>query len=161
RDAINCGAVAASRIYLGGNIVGLGGPFSEDFYPKGREVLPEEFTDKTDAAWEENVGAELVWMSPRQVQKEGREYLKQGIDCLKFALTTHRAEMQHIMFSPRVTAVMVEEAHRAGLTAQTHTTSNEGLHLAIEAGVDLMQHVDLTYGPESLPEETIAFMAER
>ena len=160
RDAVNSGNAVGSRIYLAGNLVGLGGPFSDDFFAKGREVLPEDLTTSIDAVWQENVGPELLWMSPEQVRKEIREYAQRNIDFVKFALTTHRDKQQHIMFSPRVTQVIVEEAHRAGLTAQTHTTTNEGLHLAIQAGVELMQHVDLTFGTEPIPPETISLMAE-
>lgn len=162
RSAINSGAVAGSRIYLAGNIVGLGGPFSSDMAGLfGAGDLPESITAKINAMWEENVGPDLVWMSPEQVRKQIREYARKEIDFLKFALTTHTSRMQHLMFSPRVTRAIIEEARRAGLTVQTHTTTNEGLHLAIEAGVDLMQHVDLNFGPCPLPEETIEFMAER
>ena len=159
REAINAGRHVGSRIYLAGNIVGLGGPCSDDFLPPG--TLLQDFPDKTNAIWQENVGPELLWMSPEQVRRELRAYLSRGVDFLKFAVTTHCGEMQHLMFSPRVQAVMVEEAHRAGLTAQTHTTTNEALVLAMELGVDLMQHVDLTYGPESIPEDTLAMMVKR
>ena len=159
RDAISSGRSVGSRIYLAGNIVGLGGPFSDDFLPRGN--LLEDFPDKINALWQENVGPELLWMSPEQVRGELRAYLRKGVDFLKFAVTTHCGHMQHLMFAPRVQQVMVEEAHRAGLTAQTHTTTNEALVLAIEVGVDLMQHVDLTYGPEPIPQATLALMVER
>jgi len=161
REAIKSGRASGARIFLAGNILGLGGPCSHDVFPKEREVLPETFTNAIDSLWQDCVGPELVWKSPQQIQRIVREYVGKGIDFVKFAITTHRGDMEHLMFSPRVIAVIVEEARRAGLTAQTHTTSNEGLHLAIEAGVDLMQHVDLTFGPEPIPDETLALMAER
>jgi imidazolonepropionase-like amidohydrolase len=160
RDAIASGRSHGARIYCAGNIVGLGGPYSEDFLPAARSVLYENFSDRINALWQENVGPELVWMSPDQVRREIRAYARRGIDFLKFAVTTHRPSSAHIMFSPRVQRVIVEEAHAAGLTAQTHTTTNEGLHLAIEAGVDLMQHVDLTHGPERIPEETLELIVD-
>jgi imidazolonepropionase-like amidohydrolase len=162
RHAINSGAVTGSRIYLAGNIVGLGGPFSSDMAGLfGGGDLPESITSKINASWEENVGPDLLWMSPEQVRQEIRDYVQKEIDFLKFALTTHTSRMQHLMFSPRITRVIIEEARRAGLTVQTHTTTNEGLHLAIESGVDLMQHVDLNFGPCPIPGETIELMAER
>jgi len=159
RDAIDSGCAIGSRIYLAGNIVGLGGPFSDDFLPRG--TLLDDFPNQVNAIWQENVGPELLWMAPEQVRKELRAYLQRRVDFLKFAVTTHRGEMQHLMFSPRVQQVIVEEAHRAGLTAQTHTTTNEALVMAIELGVDLMQHVDLTYGPEPIPRETLDLMLNR
>jgi len=161
RNAINSGAVSGSRIYLGGNIVGLGGPFSSDMAGLfGGGDLPESIASKINASWEENVGPDLLWMSPQQVRQEIREYARKEIDFLKFALTTHTGRMQHLMFSPRVTRAIIEEARSAGLTVQTHTTTNEGLHLAIESGVDLMQHVDLNFGPCPILDDTIALMAE-
>jgi len=33
---------------------------------------------------------------------------------------------------------MVEEAHKRGLSAETHSTTIEGLRISILAGVDLM-----------------------
>ena len=68
---------------------------------------------------------------------------------------------QHILFSPRVQAAIVNEAHKAGKTVQTHTTSGEGLYLAVEAGVDLMQHASTTPGPQAIPDETVSLIAER
>ena len=161
RDAINTGHVAGARMYIAGNIVGLGGPFSSDFVPAEKTSLFEEFTGRVNSVWQENVGPELVWMSPDQVRTEIRKYARSGIDFLKYAVTTHRAPSEHIMFSPRVQQVIVDEAHEAGLTVQTHTTTNEGIHLALELGVDLMQHVDLTHGPQTIPQETIIYMAAR
>jgi imidazolonepropionase-like amidohydrolase len=162
RDAIACGKAIGSRIFLAGNIVGLGGPCSCDMAGLfGVSGLPESISSKIDGLWEENVGPELVWMSPEQVRERIREYVQKGIDFLKFALTTHVGSMQHIMFSPRVTRVIIEEARRAGLTVQTHTTTNEALHMAIESEVDLLQHADLNFGPCALPDETVKLMAER
>ena len=162
RNQIAAGDTPGARIYLAGNIVGLGGPFTEDFFPQARETLLESFSDRLNALWQENVGPELMWMSPDQVRVEVRQHVDNGIDFVKYALTGHGLKTaQYIQFSPRVQAVIVEEAHRANLTVQTHTTSNEGLHLAIEAGVDLMQHADITFGPHPIPDETLALISER
>lgn len=161
RGDIKAGKVDASRIFFAGNIVGLGGPYSEDFFPNGQEALFADFTERTNAVWQENVGPELVWMSPDQVREQMRRYLDQDLDFVKFAVTTHRGDMQHFQFSPRIQQVIIDEAQRAGKTVQTHTTTNEALDFAICAGVDLMQHVDLTYGSQPIPAETIALMKKR
>ncbi len=55
----------------------------------------------------------------------------------------------------------MEEAHLAGIPVETHTTSGEGLYLAIEAGVDLMQHCEQTAGPERTPPETVELIVDR
>ena len=157
RDAVNAGRAVGSRIFLAGNIVGLGGPFSSDFLKD--EQLFEEFPGHINALWEQGVGADLVWKSPSQVGSAVGEYLQKGVDFLKFAVTTHCADQRHIVFSPRVQRVIVEKARAAGKTVQTHSTTNEGLHLALLANVDLVQHADLTFGPEPIPDETIELLA--
>lgn len=48
------------------------------------------------------------------------------------------------MFSPAVLGAMADEVHKRGLVFESHTATVESLRLAIEAGVDLLQH------PESL-----------
>lgn len=99
--------------------------------------------------------------SPDAVRDRIRRYVGRGIDFLKYAATTHHGRpAQYIQFSPRVQRIVVEEAHRAGLTVQAHSSSVEGLHLAVEAGVDLLQHCETT-GPEPIPEETLALMVKR
>src|SRR5258705_13206172 len=59
-----------------------------------------------------------------------------------------------LSFSPRGQAAIVEEAHRAGLTAQAHSLSVEGLRIAIEAGCNLITHCNVT-GPVPIPESTL------
>jgi imidazolonepropionase-like amidohydrolase len=158
RTAISEGRVVGSRIYLAGTIVGLGGPFSGDFAAAAKESLPEDFTQRINALWQQNVGPELMAMSPEQVRVEIRKYARSGIDFLKYAVNAHASPM--IQFSPRVQQVIVEEAHRAGLTVQTHTMSGEGIELAVRAGVDLMQHCEITL-EQSITAETIELIAQR
>jgi hypothetical protein len=50
----------------------------------------------------------------------------------------HFSQPTYIGFSPRVQQTMVEEAHKRGLSAETHSTTIEGLRISILAGVDLM-----------------------
>lgn len=161
RDSVNEGRATASRIFLAGNIVGLDGPFSEDFFPQGKETLFEDFTDGINALWQENVGRELGWMAPGEVQQEIRLYAHRNIDFLHYSVTAHRREgLNFIQFSPRVQQVLVEEAHRAGLPVQARTTSGESLYLAVQAGVDLLQYCDVTVA-QPIPRETVALIAER
>lgn len=65
-----------------------------------------------------------------------------------------------LAFSPKVQAAMVDEAHSAGISAQAHTMSVEGLRIAIEAGCDLIQHANIT-GPVPIPETTLELLATR
>jgi imidazolonepropionase-like amidohydrolase len=96
------------------------------------------------------------------VAEEVRKYISTGIDFLKYASNEHFGSSAGALlnFSPRVQAAIVEEGHRAGLTAQAHTMSGEGLQLAIEAGCDIIQHVNIS-GPVPIAEETLELMARR
>ena len=48
REAINAELTVGSRIYLGGNIVGLDGPFSDDFRPQYKASVSDVFTARID-----------------------------------------------------------------------------------------------------------------
>lgn len=157
RDRIDAGEIPGSRIFCGGNIIGFDGPYSPDFIGKTTEVASRAFVRRINAIWVENVGRHLMWLTPAQVAREVRAYISRGIDFIKYASNDH-APGAYLAFSPRVQAAMVEEAHRAGLTAQSHTMTVEGLRIAIEAGCDLVQHVNIT-GPTPIPEETLEALA--
>lgn len=162
RDRINAGETPGSRIFCAGNIIGFEGPFSEDFSPKAPEVASAALVKRINAIWVENVGRHLMWLPPEQVASEVRAYIGKGINFIKYGSNEHfRASAgAFLAFSPRVQAIMVEEAHRAGITAQAHTTSVEGLRIAIEAGCDLIQHANIT-GPVPIPETTLELMAKQ
>src|SRR6185437_16828202 len=159
RDQINAGVLPGSRIFFAGNIIGFDGPFSPDFFPKAIEVASSAWAHRINALWVENVGRHLMWLPPEQVAAEVRAYLGKGIDFIKYASNDH-APGAFLAFSPQAQAAMIEEAHRAGMTAQAHTTSVEGLRIAVEAGCNLIQHANIT-GPVPIPESTLELLASR
>lgn len=162
RDAIDRGAATGSRIFCAGNIIGLDGPFSVDFNARALEAASEALARRINSLWVENVGPDLSWMTPDQVAEEVRAYATKGIDFIKFAASEHRGSepSAFLLFSPLVQARIVAEAHAAGLTAQAHTSSVEALRVAIEAGCDLIQHVNVT-GPVPIPQSTFELLAHR
>lgn len=162
RDRIEAGETPGSRIFCAGNIVGLEGPFSQDFNAKVAEVASAALTRRINSIWVENVGRHLMWLTPDQVAKELRTYIGKGVDFIKYASNEHfwASAGAFLSFSPQVQAVIVEQAHRAGITAQAHTMSVEGLRIAVEAGCDLIQHSNIT-GPVAIPETTLELMARR
>jgi len=158
RERINCGNVPGSRIFCAGNIIGFDGPCSPDFFEKSREVASPAVAERVNALWVENVGPALSWMTPERVMQEVRAYISKGIDFLKYASCEHAGAP--LLFSPRIQALMVQEAHRAGITAQAHTLTVESLLISIEAGCDLIQHCNLT-GPTIIPTTTLELIVER
>jgi imidazolonepropionase-like amidohydrolase len=159
RARINSGEIPGSRFFCAGNIIGFDGPFSADFFPKSVEVVSTVLAKRINAIWVENVGRHLMWLTPEQVAHEVRTYIGKGIDFIKYAANDHFPGA-FIAFSERAQAAMIEEAHRAGVTAQAHTMSVEGLRMAVEAGCDLIQHMNIT-GPTPIPETTLDLIVKR
>ena len=160
RDRINSGNAEGSRIFLAGNIIGLTGPLSSDFFPEAQKILSATLIDRIDQQWEQGVGADLLWMTPEEVQVKVRAYIKNGrVDFVKYASSGHVNE-QFLAFAPDVQQKIVIEAHQAGLTVQAHSTSVTSLLAEIDAGVDIMQHCDIT-GPEPIPASTLKIIVER
>jgi imidazolonepropionase-like amidohydrolase len=159
---IEQGELVGSRIFLAGNIIGLGGPTSPDFLPQARTVLARSEADAIDAEWEQGVGSELLWLTPNQARARVRDYIgSRKPDFLKYAASGHAgSHMQYICFSAAIQKAIVEEGHAAGLTVQAHTTSPESLRMEIEAGADLLQHPDITC-KAPIPDETLRQIAQR
>jgi imidazolonepropionase-like amidohydrolase len=162
RDRINAGETPGSRIFCAGNIIGFDGPFSPDFIAKAPEVASAALVKRVNSTWVENVGRHLMWLTPEQVAHEVRAYIGKGIDFIKYASNEHGAQAvgAFLQFSPQVQAGIIDEAHRAGKTAQAHSMSVEGLRIAIEAGCDLIQHANIT-GPTPIPESTLDLFLRR
>ena len=160
RDIINAGEAPGSRIYFAGNIIGFDGPLSADFRAAAAAHVSKSFVRRTNDAWVHGTGRDLMWMTPDSVRAAIREYTGTGVDFLKYGSSSH-VEMYFISFSERVQRVIVEEGHRAGMTVQTHTTSVESLDMAIEAGVDIITHGDISGPVVPIPMETMRKLVER
>lgn len=159
RNRINEGRLVASRMFVAGNIIGLGGVLSEDFFQTG-DLFGPDVVARINRQWEQGVGADLLWLTPDGVRQRVRDYLERSsIDFVKYAASDHRS-MQFITFSAPAQRAIVEEGHRAGLTVQAHTTTTESLRMEIEAGADLLQHGDIT-GLEPIPAETLQLIVNR
>jgi imidazolonepropionase-like amidohydrolase len=159
RDRAASGEVAASRIFCAGNIIGMDGPLSADQIPLDG-LLSRDTVAAVNWEWERGVGRDLLWLSSGDVREGVREYIaSSGIDFVKYSSSAH-VESRYIAFSSDAQRVICEEAHAAGLTAQACTQAPEALRMAIDAGVDLLQHGDIT-GPRPMPAETVRLIAER
>jgi imidazolonepropionase-like amidohydrolase len=159
RDRINRGEIVGARTFIAGNIVGFSGPFGRDFNVAAETTATKPLVRRINRIWEENTGPDLLWSTPEQVRREIRRYVSRGIDFLKYGASGHREE-DFLQFSPEAQQAIVEECHRAGIIAQTHTTSVESLRQALDAGIDMLQHGSVT-GPTPIPDETIKRMIDK
>jgi len=148
RDAIRRGDVPGPRMYVAGNIVGWGGPWSFSFTgrpPENLSLLQEQMND----AITQGAGEELVNMAPDSLRVAIERYLDRGVDFLKYGGTSHFGYPVFIGFSERAQQAIVDAVHARGLVAETHSTTPEGLLMSLRAGVDLVQHPEVLDVPMS------------
>ena len=107
------------------------------------------------------VGRDLIALDAESLRVRVGRYLDRGIDFLKYSGTvaaydfaipdavndsTAADEVQIaplMLFSDRAQRAIVDEAHKRGLRVETRATSPDGLHTAVLAGVDVVQHPEL------------------
>lgn len=158
RDRINRGEAVGSRLLLAGNILGWGGPFSITFSLTKESDL-SLFEEKWNDLLAQGAGEDLADMTPDELRLAMNTYLDKGVDVIKYGGTSHFMRPSLIGFSPRQQAVIVAEAHKRGKPVQTHATSSEGLRLAVEAGIDLIQHPEMM--SRDLPEDLIRLIVTK
>ena len=158
RDAIERGEITGPRMLVAGNIVGWGGPFSLTFSLMKESELTL-FQEQWNDLIAQGVGEELMDMGPEELRLAMNTYLDKGPDFIKFGGTSHFRYPSLIGFSPRAARVIVEETHKRGLVAETHATSSEGLRIAVEAGIDFIQHPEILSSP--YPEDLLQLIIEK
>lgn len=158
RDDIEAGRSVGPRMLVAGNIIGWGGPFSLTF-----SLIKESdltlFQQKWNDSIAQGVGEETMDMGPEELRKAINHYLDKGPNFLKYGGTSHFGYPSLIGFSPRTQKVIVEEAHKRGLVAETHATSPEALRMAVEAGIDLIQHPEIL--SRRYPQDLIDMIVEK
>src|SRR6185436_15644980 len=160
RDMIAAGQAPGSRIFLAGNIIGFTGPLDADFRAASAAFVSKAFAKRVNDTWEQGTGRDLLWMPPDTLRAAIRTYTGKGVDFLKYGASGH-VDMNFVAFSERQQKVIVEEGHRAGKTVQAHVTSPESIDMAIEAGVDILTHGDISGPRYPIPQETIRKMVDR
>ena len=143
---------------VAGNILGWGGTFSLT-YSLTKDSDLTMFQEKWNDLLAQDAGEELMDMTPEELRAAIRRYLDKGVDFLKYGGTSHFMRPSLIGFSPRAQKVIVEEGHRRGKSVETHATSSEGLRLAVEAGIDLVQHPELM--SRDMPGDLIELIVRR
>lgn len=109
-----------------------------------------------------------VWKISREcdgadeVRKAVREQLKAGADCIKIIITgghcTPGVHPKTVQFTRAEVEAAVEIAHFAGKKIAAHTNGLEAIRIAIEAGVDSVEHCE--FFPDDDKAEVQAVMVE-
>jgi imidazolonepropionase-like amidohydrolase len=134
RRAVRLGAIPGPRILVCGRIVAVtsaGGPHFDGMY---READ-----------------------GPDEMRKATREQFRRGADFIKIMTTGARScELENsspAQMTRAEMATVVEEAHRMGYRVAAHCEGLDGTRLAIEEGVDTIEHgMELHRAPELLDE---------
>ncbi|HEX8030604.1 MAG TPA: amidohydrolase family protein, partial [Vicinamibacterales bacterium] len=159
RDQISKGEAVGPRILAAGNIVGWGGPYSVSFSlirEQGLTLFQEQVNDEVS----QGAGEDLVDMDPEELRAAIRAYLDKGPDFIKYGGSAHFARPAFIGFSPEAQQVIVDEAHRRGKSAETHSTTVDSLRMSVHAGIDLVQHPELL-GPRELPDSLVKAIVDK
>lgn len=94
-----------------------------------------------------------------EIRKAVRYQIKHGAKvikcCASGGVMSHTGPAGAQQYTFEELAVIADEAHRAGLKAAAHAHGDEGIRVAIEAGIDCIEHGSL------MTDETIALMRER
>ena len=166
RDRLNRGEIVGSRVLIGGNIVGMGGPFSAymlDEAPLGAidfrygGWVHPEIKNRIDELWEAGMGPGLLALTPSELTQVMRDYLAKGVDFVKVAVSAHGIQpVEPLMFSPEQLRAMREEVRRAGRPFLTHTFTLESLRLALDVDSDLLQHPNVMQPEPETPSQVAA-----
>ena len=156
RDSIAAGVWVGPRMYVAGNILGWEGPSVRRAPPRSELTF---FQEQLDDLFTLGTAEEFLNMTPEEMRAAMNVYLDRGPDFIKYNGTSHTSPAL-ISFSPRVQRVIVEETHKRGLVAETHSTSLEGLRLSLLAGIDVVQHPE-NVGLRVITDELVDLIVER
>ncbi|MDZ7291344.1 MAG: amidohydrolase family protein [candidate division KSB1 bacterium] len=146
RDAINQGLVPGPRIFAAVQPIGGTGSYELVGYSPYYKFPPISY--EADG--------------PSEIRKQVRHLIKLGADLIKVYIESYEKKQVSkdsltgaFNYSAEELKVLVEEAHRAGVKVAAHVYSDEGARLAVEAGVNSLEH------GLYLREETFRVMAEK
>ncbi|MGH9837224.1 MAG: amidohydrolase family protein [Blastocatellia bacterium] len=143
RDAVDAGDVPGPRIIASGPALGITGGHCDN------NQLPFEFHHKSDGVAD---GVPGVMQKTREVIKYGAGVIK---ICATGGVLSFGDDPKASQYTIEEMKAIVGEAHRAGRKVAAHAHGGDGIKLAVEAGVDSIEHG--TY----IDEEAVKMMKER
>jgi imidazolonepropionase-like amidohydrolase len=129
RDAINQGVIPGPRMVVVTRALNVTGAYAIEGY---------------DPAWKFPHGVQVV-DGPVECRKAVREQIANGADWIKVyadqRVSTGNGVVHSIpTFTPEEFAAIVDETHREGHKVAAHAMGIEGVHNAVQAGVDSIEH---------------------
>ncbi len=128
RDVIDRGDIPGPRIAAAGPALGITGGHCDD----------------TMHAPQFKIEGEGVADGAAAVTKKVREVIKYGADLIKICATggvlSFRDDPNASQYSLEEMKIIVSEAHRLGRKVAVHAHGGDGIKLAVEAGVDSIEH---------------------
>ena len=139
RDAIGQMAVMGPTLLVSGPPLGITGGHCDS------NILPAEYQYKSQG----------VADGPWEVRRKVRENRKYGADLIKYCATggvmSKNTNLNNRQYTLEEMTAIVDEAHTLGMKVAAHAHGLEGIKMAIDAGVDSVEHSSL------IDQETIRF----
>lgn len=131
RDAIAQKAIIGPTLLVSGPPLGITGGHCDS------NVLPADYEFK----------AQGVADGPWEVRRKVRENRKYGVDLIKYCATggvmSKNTNVNNRQYTLEEMKAIVDEAHTLGLKVAAHAHGLEGIRMAINAGVDSIEHSSL------------------
>ena len=131
RDAIAQNAIIGPTLLVSGPPLGITGGHCDS------NVLPADYEFK----------AQGVADGPWEVRRKVRENRKYGVDLIKYCATggvmSKNTNVNNRQYTLEEMKAIVDEAHTLGLKVAAHAHGLEGIRMAIDAGVDSIEHSSL------------------
>ncbi|MFB6125473.1 MAG: amidohydrolase family protein [Halanaeroarchaeum sp.] len=146
RQAVDEGDVPGPRIFTSGQSLSQTGGHGDV------HSLPYDWVASGEAA------ISTLADGPDECRREVRKRLRDGADLIKIMTTggvlSERDDPAQTQFTEAEVRAIVEEAHRAGIPVASHAQGTAGVKLALENGVDTIEHGFY------LDDETLGLFAE-
>ena len=131
RDGIEQKAIVGPTLLVSGPPLGITGGHCDS------NILPAEYEYK----------AQGVADGPWEVRRKVRENKKYGVDLIKYCATggvmSKGTNVNNRQYTLDEMKAIVDEAHTLGLKVAAHAHGLEGIRMAIDAGVDSIEHSSL------------------
>jgi imidazolonepropionase-like amidohydrolase len=139
RDGIEQKAIVGPTLLVSGPPLGITGGHCDS------NILPAEYKYK----------AQGVADGPWEVRRKVRENKKYGVDLIKYCATggvmSKGTNVNNRQYTLDEMKAIVDEAHTLGMKVAAHAHGLQGIRMAIEAGVDSIEHSSL------IDQETVNF----